>query len=78
MLKNYNEISKKVKNSITKEFDSEPVYNEKYLKAKNGNINTNFSIIKYQKVLNLSVILINSVLRTGRNVYPGFFLEEYK
>ena len=34
------------KNSFTKEFDSEPVYNEKYLKAKiksyNGKINTNF------------------------------------
>ena len=36
----------KVKNSIKKEFDSEPVYNEKYLKAKTksykGKINTNF------------------------------------
>ena len=30
----YNEIWKKVKNSIKKEFDSEPVHNEKYLKAK--------------------------------------------
>ena len=27
-------IGKKVKNSTKKEFDSEPVYNEKYLKAK--------------------------------------------
>ena len=26
--------SKSVKNSIKKEFDSEPVYNEKYLKTK--------------------------------------------
>ena len=30
----YNEIWEKVKNSIKKEFDSEPVYNEKYLQAK--------------------------------------------
>ena len=36
----------KVKNSFKREFDSEPVYDEKYLKAKikfyNGKINTNF------------------------------------
>ena len=40
------EIWEKVKNSIKKEFDSKPVYNEKYLKAKiksyNGKINTDF------------------------------------
>ena len=30
----YNKIWKKVKNSIKKEFESEPVYNEKYLKVK--------------------------------------------
>ena len=46
MLEKYNEIWEKVKNSLKKEFDSEPVYNEKYLKAKiksyNGKINTNF------------------------------------
>ena len=34
LLKEYNEIWEKVKNSLKKEFDSEPVYNEKYLKAK--------------------------------------------
>ena len=48
------EFGKKVENSITKEFGSEPVYNEKYLKAKikscNGKINTYFH---NNKVLNL-------------------------
>ena len=43
---NIMEFGKKVENSITKEFGSEPVYNEKYLKAKikscNGKINTYF------------------------------------
>ena len=34
LLEKYNEIWEKVKNSIKKEFDSEPVYNKKYLKAK--------------------------------------------
>ena len=39
--------------SIKKKFDSEPVYNEKYLRTKiksyKGKINTNFTVIKYQK-----------------------------
>ena len=60
LLKKYNEIWEKVKNSIKKEFDSEPVYNEKYLKAKiksyNGKTTQVFAIIKYQKkVLSLFV-----------------------
>ena len=46
LLEKYNEIWEKIKNSLKKEFDSKPVYNEKYLKAKtksyNGKINTNF------------------------------------
>ena len=45
LLEKYNEIWRKVKNSLKKEFESEPVCNEKYLKAKiksyNGKINTN-------------------------------------
>ena len=54
------EIWEKVKNSIKKECDNEPVYNEKYIKAKiksyNGKINTVSTIIKYQKeVLNVFV-----------------------
>ena len=46
-------FGKKVKNSLKKEFDSEPVYNEKYLKAKlksnNGKINTIFRNNKIPK-----------------------------
>ena len=34
LLEKYNKIWKKVSNSIKKGFDSEPVYNEKYLKTK--------------------------------------------
>ena len=44
--KNTMKFVKELKNSIKKVFDIEPVYNEKYLKAKmksfNGKINTNF------------------------------------
>ena len=44
LLDEQNEIWEKGKNNLRKEFDSEPVYNEKYLKAKKNNekINTNF------------------------------------
>ena len=34
LFEKYNEIWEKVKNDLKKEFDSEPVYSEKYLKAK--------------------------------------------
>ena len=72
--------------SLKKEFDSEPVYNEKYLKSKinscNGEINTNFHNNKIPKEGSqftcLSVNLIDSVFRTGKNYYPQVFLEECK
>ena len=65
-LEKYNEIWEKVKNGIKKEFDCEPVYNEKYLKAKikssKGKIKTNFHNDKTPKkgsnFICLSAILI--------------------
>ena len=86
LLEKYNEIWEKVKNSIKKEFDSKPVYNEKYLKANtksySGKINTNFHNNKIPRegsqFICLSVILIDSVFRTGKNYYPQVFLEECK
>ena len=48
-----NEIWEKHRNSIKKEFDSEPINNEKYLKIKTesqqGKINTNFHNNKLPK-----------------------------
>ena len=74
LLEKYNEIWEKVKNIIKKEFDSEPVYNEKYLIAKikfyNGKINTNFHNNKIPKE--------GSQFRTSKNYYPQVFLEECK
>ena len=77
----YNEIWEKVKNSIKKEFDVKPVYNEKYLKAKikpyNGKINTDFHNNKIPRegfqFICLSVILIDSTSRTGKNYYSQLF-----
>ena len=85
LLQKYNEVWEKVKNSLKKESDSEPVYNEKYLKAKikscNGKINTNFhnkiSRESSQSIC-LSEILIYSVVRTGKNYNPQVLLEECK
>ena len=70
----YNEIWRKVNNSIKKEFDSEAAYNEKYLKIKiescQGKIKKHFHSDKIQKQVSqcicLSVILIDSVYRTGK------------
>ena len=53
LLEKYNEIWEKVKNSIKKEFDSELVYNVKYMKTKIKSIMVKsaqiFTTIKYQK-----------------------------
>ena len=62
------------------------VYHEKYLKAErksyNGIINTNFYNDKIpeedSQFICLSVILIDSVFRTGKDYYPQVFLEECK
>ena len=73
--KKYIEIWDKVNNNIKKKIDSEPVYKERYLKTKiksyNEKINTNFDNNKMIKEGSqcscLSVILIDSVFRTGKN-----------
>ena len=59
------------------------MYNEKYLKDKinfyNGKISTNFHNNKMPRqgsqCICLSVILIDSVFRTGKNYYRRVFLE---
>ena len=79
-------FEKKLKNSIKKEFGREPVYNEKHLKAKikscNGKLNTNVHNNKIPKegsqFICLSVILIDSIFRTGKNYYSQVLLEECK
>ena len=66
-------FGKKLKNTIKKEFYSEPGYNEEYLKVKrksyNEKFNTTFQNNKIQRegsqLICLSVILFDSVFRTG-------------
>ena len=78
LLEKYDEIWEKVKNSLKKEFDGQPVYNEKHLEVKiksyNGKINTNSQDNKIPKegsqFVCLLVILIDSAFKTGKNYYP--------
>ena len=79
-----NEIWEKGSNNFKKEFDSEPVYGEVYLKTKirsdEEKIITNFHNNTIPKenshCICLSVILINYVFRAGNNYNYQVFLEE--
>ena len=57
ILKKYSEIWNKIKSLIKKEFNSEPVYNDKYIKTKikiyNNRYIQIFNMIKYTKVRNI-------------------------
>ena len=60
LLENYNEIWERICNRIKKGFDSEPAFNEKYLKTKIKSYGEKptqiLTVIKYQKnILNLFV-----------------------
>ena len=57
ILEKYSEIWNKIKSLLKKEFNSEPVYNEKPIKTKMNFTITRcikiFNIIKYQKIMNI-------------------------
>ena len=82
----YHKIWNKVSNILNKRFDNKPVYDKKYLKTKiksyEEKINTNFHVDGMPEEGSpyacLSVILINSVVKLGKNYYPQAFLEECK
>ena len=72
--------------SDKKEFDGETVYNKKYLRNKiksyEEKISANVDGVKIPKegfqCICLSVILTDSILRTGKIYYPKVHLEECK
>ena len=84
-LEKYNKICKSSEYH-KKVLNSEPVYNEKNLKAKiksnNGKINTHFHNNKIpnkdSQYICLSAILFDFVFKTSKNYYPQVFLEECK
>ena len=76
----------KVKESVSIKFNSMPVYDEKYIKAKvrefSGVIKTNFLGDKIPKesmhYTCIACITIDSVVRMKKKNYPQVYLEEWK
>ena len=85
LLEKYNTIWDKVSADIKKEFDSEPVYNKRFLKTKiksHGNEVTDFYHKQITKVDSnhtyLVVISLDSTLDKDGNYYLQVFLKECK
>ena len=87
MIKKYSEIWNIIKSLVQKEFNSEPVYNDKYIKTKtkicNDRVYTNFQINKIPKdneyCACLFVILLDSIfVNSNKEYYHQIFLEECK
>ena len=85
-LNKYSEIWDKIKETLSIEFHSMSVYDEKYIKAKvrefNGVIKTNFLGDEVPKENEhytcIACITIDSVMRMEKKNYPQVYLEEYK
>ena len=69
LLEKDNEIWEKVKGSLKREPDSKPVYNKIYLKNQHE-FHPNKIPKEDSQYICLSVILIDSAFRTGKNYYP--------
>ena len=88
LLKKYNQIWKRVEKLLKIEFDSEPVYddNDKYIKTKIKicvvSMITNFQSKKVPKAKVpckcLSIIMLDSAIKTKKKYYPQTLLEECK
>ena len=86
LLTKYNEILDKIINLLKKGFDSEPFYDNKYIKRElkmyNTKIYTNFEGNKIPEegmhCACLSVILLDSVVMTDKKYHPQTFLKECK
>ena len=88
LLKNYNRIWEKTKKLMKIDFESKPIYgdDDKYIKTKINmyakNTITNFHNKKMPKEKTsckcLSIIMIDSVIKTNEKYYPQTLLEECK
>ena len=82
----YEDIWDVTKNKLNIKFHSQPIYENKYLKAKvrefNGNIKTNFLGNNVPKKntyhICIACITLDSVLKMNKKIYPQVYLEECK
>ena len=86
VLAKYTDFWNKIKEIKGKKFHSNPVYDEKYKKAKvkdfNGVVNTNFlgneppkEGVHYTCIVYINIV---SVMKMDKNNYPQVYLEEFK
>ena len=87
ILENYSEIWNKIKSLTKKEFNSEPVYNDKYIKTKIKIYNNRvYALFRHNKIpkdnqcdVCLSVISLHSIfVNLNKEYYSQIFLEECK
>ena len=89
--KKYNEVWNKIESLFKKEFNSEPVYNDKYIKTKislnahfydnnnnNSNNNNNEMPKETERYTCLFVILLDSIINVDEKYYLQVFLIECK
>ena len=82
----YEDIQNVIKNKLNIKFHSQPVYENKYLKAKvrefDGSIKTNFlgnNVPKENTYYTcIACITIDSVMKMNKKNYPQVYLEECK
>ena len=82
----YEDIWNVIKNKLSIKFNSEPIYENKYLKAKvrefNGNIKTNFLGNNLPKENThytcIACITVDFVMKMNKTNYPQVYLEEYR
>ena len=83
VLNKYNKIWDKIKDSFGKRLDSEPVYNDKYIKTKISLYSINFydnkMLIEKKRYICLFVILLDSTFANlHKEYYSQIFLKECK
>ena len=83
VLNKYNKIWDKIKDSFGKRLDSEPVYNDKYIKTKISLYSINFydnkMLIEKKRYICLFVILLDSIFANlHKEYYSQIFLKECK
>ena len=83
VLNKYNKIWDKIKDSFGKRLDSEPVYNDKYIKSEISLYSINFydtkMLIENKRYICLFVILLDSIFANlHKEYYSQIFLKECK